>query len=147
MFAVLVPEVIIDALLLHQPADEVEIRLAILHAVFPGPVLAAELFREVGETIVLENLLDDFGHLLFLEDPAVGLARQQPEPGPQRRMVTRKLTHAALVRELADIAVEVTGLALSREVEAHGKKLAHHIVELDVVVLAQQIEVEFERLA
>lgn len=36
VFAVLVLEEIIDAFLLHQAADEIEIRLAVLDAVFPG---------------------------------------------------------------------------------------------------------------
>ncbi len=83
VFSVLVLEVVVDTFLLHQPADEVEIRLAVLHAVFPGPVTAAQALLEIGEPVVLEHLLDDLGYGLSLEDAAVGAARQQPQPGPQ----------------------------------------------------------------
>src|SRR5690606_1359421 len=55
----LVAEVVVAAFLLHQPADEVEAGFAVLHAVLPFAVAAAQAVLEVGETQVAEYLLDD----------------------------------------------------------------------------------------
>ena len=53
--------VIINAVLLHQPRDEVKRALAVLHAIFQhgaaGLVLALVLERAEG--MILENLIDD----------------------------------------------------------------------------------------
>ena len=65
-------EVIVDALLLHEPADEVEIRFAVLDTVEPFSIGAAERFFEVRKTVVPEHLLDDVGNRHLLKDPAVG---------------------------------------------------------------------------
>jgi len=75
VLAVLVLEVVVDALGLHQPVDEVEIGLAILNAIVTRLILARELLLELRVRIFLEDLLDDVRHGLVLEDAAVGRAR------------------------------------------------------------------------
>ena len=80
VLAVFMGEVIINALLLHQPAGEVEVGLAVLDAVFAGGINATELFREVGKALVAEHLLDDVRDVGVLEDAAVGGAGQKPQP-------------------------------------------------------------------
>ena len=80
-------EVVVDALLLHEPTDEVEIRLPVLDAVLPGPVGTAERFLEIGKTVVSENLLDNVRDGLVLKDAAVGVTGEKPQPGMHRRVV------------------------------------------------------------
>ena len=75
-------EVVIDPLLLHQPADEVEIAFAVLHAVVAFFIAVAEPFLEIGKPVVAEHLLDDLHRGHVLEDAAVPGAGQQPGPGP-----------------------------------------------------------------
>ncbi|MNG36587.1 hypothetical protein D3C84_1236630 [compost metagenome] len=75
-------KVVIDAFLLHQPTDKVEAGFAVLHAIFPLAIAAAQAVFEIGKPEVTEHLLDDVRHRLVLENPAIGGAREQPEPGP-----------------------------------------------------------------
>jgi hypothetical protein len=70
-------EVPVDSLVLQQPRDEVVVALPVLHAVDPLAVAAEQLELEVGDAVVLEHLLDDVRHAQFLEDPAVGRAREE----------------------------------------------------------------------
>ncbi len=84
-------EIVVDAFLFHQPADEVEAAFAVLHAVFPLAVGLAEHVFEVGETEVAEHLLDDLRDGHVLEDAAVGGTGQQPEPGTQGHLVAGEL--------------------------------------------------------
>ena len=52
----LVLEIIIDAFLLEQPADKVEIGLPVLDAVLPTPITdPTQGVLEIGETMVTEN--------------------------------------------------------------------------------------------
>ena len=80
-------EEIIDAVGLHQPADEIEIRLAVLHAIFERRRRAGGLVTKIGEAAVGEDLLDDVDRRLLREDLAVRGPREQPEPGPQHELV------------------------------------------------------------
>lgn len=52
VFGLLMLEIIVDPFLFHEPADEIEIGLTILHAVFPGAILAAERFFIVGKAMI-----------------------------------------------------------------------------------------------
>ena len=73
-------EEIVDAVLFHQPANEIQIGLTVLNAIFElrtGTFLG-ELRLEIGEAAILEDLLDDVRRLLVLEYPAIGGSREQP---------------------------------------------------------------------
>ena len=119
VLSALVLEEIVDAVLLHQPADEVEVGLAVLHAVFELRIRAfvGQLRFEVGEAAILEHLLDDLGRLLVQEDPAVGRARQQPEPGPQHDAVGVVVVLHADPLRLDQDAVELALLAVGLDLE------------------------------
>src|SRR5436190_22074085 len=65
-----------DAFFFHEPADEGEVRLAILNAVIARLELPLDL---VGDVEPLQHLLKDVGHRYVLEDPALYAARQEPE--------------------------------------------------------------------
>ena len=103
----LVAEVVVDALLLHQPADEVEAGFAVLHAVLPLAVRAAQRVFEIGEPQVAEHLLDDLRHAHVLEDAAVGGAAEQPKPGPQGDPISRELAAVDALPAGSDDAVEM----------------------------------------
>jgi len=83
MFAVVVREVVIDSLLLHQTADEIEIRFPVLDAVFPLAIAAAKRILEIGKALLPENVFNDVGNRLVLEDPAIGSTGEKPQPRTQ----------------------------------------------------------------
>src|SRR5205814_7544657 len=97
---------VIDAFLLHQPADEVEVCLAILHAVFPLRISPAQLEFIILETVALKDLLNDVRHFFFLENAAIGSAREKPKPGNQSRPVVYISPFLRRLNKPADIAVE-----------------------------------------
>src|SRR4030095_4637820 len=99
VLAVLVIEEVGDALFLEQPGDEVVVGLAILDAVLARLVGAGELEPEVRESVLAEELLDDVGDRLLLEDAAVGGAREEPEPGDDLRAIVGMVAHRAGLRE------------------------------------------------
>ena len=83
----LVLEEIIDALMLHQAAYEIEVRLLILHAVLPLAVPASAKFFLDGKRILAENFVENFRYRLVLKDLEVRLAGQVPQPRPQAGLV------------------------------------------------------------
>ena len=80
--AVSVFQVVVDALLFHQAADEVEVCLPVLDAILALGVLAGQVVLEHRDGVVGEHFLDDVGDRLLLKDAAVRGAREEPEPRP-----------------------------------------------------------------
>ena len=144
--AVGVAEIVRDALLLHQAADEVEVGLPILDAVVPLPVSPRQLQLEVRRLVIGEHHLDDVGNLHVLEDPAVGRARQEPEPGTHRREVPVVAAIHAALRKARDVAVVVPRLILGQP-QFDRDVLAENVVDRDVVLHAEEIELVLERPA
>ena len=107
VLAVGVLEEVEDALLFHQPRHEVEVRLPVLDAVLALGVVAGELQLEIGEAAILEDLLDDVGRRHLLEDAAVGVAREKPQPRHDLGPVAAAAVLVLVARgESADHAVE-----------------------------------------
>ena len=79
-----------DPLLLHEPAHEGEVRLAILHAVLALVELLLRRESELdGEApFVLKNLSQDGDDRLALKDAALHLLGEQPQLGHQLQLVT-----------------------------------------------------------
>ena len=72
VLAIFVPEIVEDALLFHQPRNEIEVRFTVLHTVVPSLVLSFDLCSlKIAETILREDLLDDLDDRLVLKDAAV----------------------------------------------------------------------------
>ena len=70
MLALVVREEIVDAGVLHEPAHEVEVGLAVLNNVVQLSIgLPAEGVLEIGKPIISEDRLDDVDDTLVLEDP------------------------------------------------------------------------------
>ncbi len=138
---VVVLEEVVDPLLLHQPRHEVEVGLAILDAVLPRFVLAAVAQAVVDrlEALVGEHRVDDVWHVHRLEDPAVGGARQEPDPGAERHPVDEVPPRHAGLRETRDVAVEETRRSVF-EIHAHRHALAEQRARIDVVLQAQHLE-------
>ena len=72
VFAHLVFEIVIDALQLHQAADEVEAAFVVLHAVAPQAIVAGQLIFQL-HVVLRQQSLDDLRHRLFLEDAEVAV--------------------------------------------------------------------------
>jgi hypothetical protein len=140
--AVGVADVVVDSFLLHQPADEVEVGLPVLHAVGPLAVGGGELQLEVGHRMIGEHLLDDVrdGHLL--EDAAVGGAGQEPQPRPHHRRVARVAPVLRALREARHVTVEVAAAVVGQR-QLHRDVLAEDVVDVDVLLRTQQIELIF----
>ena len=83
MLAVFVGEKAVHPFLLHQPTHEIKISLPVLHAIFPFAVITAQGILEIGESLLPEHFFNDVGHLLILENPAIGGAGQKPQPRTQ----------------------------------------------------------------
>ena len=134
-----------DALLLHQPADEVEGALAVLHAIHPRGVAACGGVAVVLEPQVVEHGCDDFNDRLLLEDFAAALLAQLPQPGTQDRAVVGEARIAADLGEARDHAVEVAGPA-ARQFDGDRGGLADDIAEGERAVAGDEVELEAERL-
>ncbi len=142
----LVAEPVVDAFLFHQPADEIEAGLAVLHAVFPLAVGAAQGVLEVGEAEVAEHLLDDVRDLLVLEDAAVRSARQQPQPGAQGDLVAGELAGAGALAAARDDAVEVPP-ATAGEFQREAHRLAQQSIQRQGGIARDQFEFVAEQPA
>ena len=61
MLVLLVLKIVVNPFLLQQPADEIEVRFPILHAIFPRRVITGKLEFEIAETTpakdVAQNVL------------------------------------------------------------------------------------------
>lgn len=98
-------EEIVNAFVLHQSRDKVAIAFVVLNAVIPAAIRTREFLLQ-GMAIDAQYLLDDVGHGLVLEDAKVALARGQPQPGAQARLVGVVAVVLALHAEAGDDAVD-----------------------------------------
>src|SRR5262249_20906362 len=139
-------EVVVDPLLFHEPAHEVEIGLAVLGAVLALDVRAVEPVVEDRHRVVGEDLLDDVGNGLLLEDPTVAGAREEPEPRADRHSVFVVFAEGVALGEAGDVAVEVARPAF-RALKLHGDLLAEKIARLDVAPGRQRRQLELRPAA
>src|SRR6185312_4739409 len=131
-------EKIEDAFPLEQPAEEVEIRLAVLHAVLEIAVGAVEAQVEVAESRLLADILEDRRHALLLKDAAVRRSRQEPEPGPDDGAVLVETIAVAGLLEFSDHAVEVPHRRRVRRCERDGQRLAEGLIGIEITAVAEQ---------
>ena len=146
--AVGVLEEVIDAFLLHQATDEVEVILAILHAVFARRIVSAEAQLDVAIADFGQHGLDDVRHRHLEVDAAIHLVQQQPRLGHQRhRVLGVALFLVALEPGLGnfrDHAVEVALVAV--RFERHRHRAAEQRKKLDFAVLAEQLQLVGKKL-
>ena len=102
-------EEIEDPLLLEEAADEIHVRLAVLDAEFSQVVLVLqpELVAVGRDAGLLEDVGDNFGDVLVLEDAAVLLQGKQHQGWHDFGLVEKLLPAFARVLELPHDAVEV----------------------------------------
>src|SRR5579862_2541610 len=101
-------EKVIDTFFFHQSGNKVEISLPVLHTVVALAEGAVEPEFEVAKAELCENRLNNVGDGLLLEDAAVRLARQEPQPGNHFGSIISKAPIRAALGEPADEAVEIT---------------------------------------
>ena len=144
--AVVVLEIVIRPLQLHEARDKIEIGLAVLHHVVPGAVVPGQPVLD-GETIGPEHFLDDVRHLLELEDLEVRAARGVPEPRAQNCLEQAEVPVASDVRELRDLAGEiafVTAVNLGGQVHLDRHVVAKQRFGRNRRVLTQQSHAVFK---
>ena len=81
VLAVLVLEEVENAVLLHQAGDEIEGRFPVLHAVLALGIGLRGRELVVADAELAEDLLQDRGDVLVLENAAIGRAGEQPQRG------------------------------------------------------------------
>ena len=90
-------EEVVNAFLFHQPRGEVEVGLAVLDAVIARLERALEFKSYIH---ALQHLLEDVGNVDVLEDPALRVAREEPELRyhfgaiPRKTLVLRRLARS-----------------------------------------------------
>src|ERR1035438_6499105 len=102
MLVFLMFEEVVDPFLLHKPRHEVEIRFPVLRAIVALDEVAVKPKLEILKTQVRENLLNDVRSFHILKDPAIGRARQEPEPGHHLGAVGGELAVQLALGEPAD---------------------------------------------
>src|SRR5258705_2828833 len=70
VFAILVLEIIVDAFLFHETADEIEVRFTVLNAIFPRLVGSRKVEFIVAKPPGIEDILDDVRNAHVLENVA-----------------------------------------------------------------------------
>src|SRR5580704_11280587 len=117
-------EEIVDAVLFHEARDEIEVRLAVLHAIFALLKAALQRIAEITEPAILEDLGDDVRDGHVLKDAAIGSPGKKPEPGNNLAVImSEALIHSGL-REAADVAVKKPFAAIGE-----GKRNAHLLAD------------------
>ncbi|MGY4487146.1 hypothetical protein ACVWWR_006337 [Bradyrhizobium sp. LM3.2] len=145
MFAALVLEEVVDAVLFHQPAHEIHVSLAVLNAIFElrtGPLFGQFGFI-IGEAAFVEDLLDDVGRFLVLKDPTIGGPRQQPKPRPQHDPVAEIVV---VYPEPLGLRQNATELALLF-MQLYGQRtlLTNGSVEVEVGILTETLDAILEQ--
>src|SRR5271169_3753711 len=137
MLAVLVLEVVVDALMLEEAADEIEIRFPVLNAVVPrGIGFVFELQAVVWKTVLLGDFFENVRDGLALKNAAVRRQAQKPQPRPDECMVFMKVSDEAALGKLGDYPAEVA-LTAAGLVASDRDSLAKNLVRVEVAVLAQ----------
>ena len=127
----------VDSLVLQEPADEVEVALAILHRVVTRGIALVELELEIGDRPAFEHRLHDLRYRLVLEDPAIPPPAEEPEPGYQLDIVAAVDALLPDERGLRDQTMIVT-LAAALDGHGHGHAFAEQVLEHDIRARAQQ---------
>src|SRR5665213_2356413 len=97
-------EVIVNAQVLHQTADEVEIGFAVLDAVLQGSIGPGQAVLKISEAMILEDFFNNVGNRHLLKDAAIRRAGQEPQPGNQGGMILRVAILILGLDEAADVA-------------------------------------------
>src|SRR5262245_918913 len=140
-------KVIVNALLFHQPAEKVEVRLVVLDTILARVERPAQRLGDIGDAVLIQNQLDDVRHGLLLKYLAVAGAGEEPQPRPNDGLVAKILVNG--FRDLAEldyVAVEVP-LAIVGERHRNRNVLPDELVELDLGILAHQLQTELEQPA
>ena len=125
-----------DPLLLHQPRDEVEMRLAVLHPVLVRVVRLDALRRDIREALILAHGLDDVRDRHVLKRPEVGGKRQEPEPRPQLRLIHGEALRLLELYEFANQAVD-DALTAVAERHLHRRRGADQLRRANARILAE----------
>ncbi len=137
-------EIEIEPLLLAQPGDEMQGRLAVLHAVLARCVVkeAFEGKRVAGEILILEHLLDDPRHAQVLEDAVIRDQPEEPQARDQDGAIVGARMGGVQLGELADHAVHMPHTsAFVGDAQAGG--LAEDLGEIDVWRFVNELDFKF----
>ncbi|MNZ92211.1 hypothetical protein D3C78_1112270 [compost metagenome] len=142
-----VPEVVVDALLLAQALDEVQVGLAVLHAVgafgVDGRAELEAIAVAVEDAVLLQYPADDLRHAEVLEDALVAAVGQVGEAWHQAQAIAGQ----ALAGVALGNAVDQTMHPATVRGEGEKGRLVQQTFQVEVGAFADQFEVEAKRLA
>jgi len=144
LFAVL--EVVEQAVFLHQAADEMFVGLVVLdNVVFRQVGLRGPEFVS-GQAAVIggKDLRQDVHHACVLEDPGIGAALQEGQPGNDFGVVEGEAAIRAGEAEHIDVAVDEM-LAAVGQPYADADVLAQQVLQVNAGALGQQPQCEAVR--
>ena len=156
VLSVLVHEVVIHAFLFHQPADEVEIALAILHTVVARLVGSAEAVADLhGAAVFVNHLLDDFLRRLVLEDLAVVGLAEGPKARVQDGLVCCESPALSGEGEVRHIAMEESLLTFARlvsrlagiEIDFDRDFRPKQVLQCDLITIGDALQLHSEHAA
>ncbi|SAK93690.1 hypothetical protein AWB82_06731 [Caballeronia glebae] len=143
MLSALMLDVVVDAFALGDPAQKIEIRLAVLRAVFEARIVRRAFVLEV-DVIVAEHLCDDRGHGHPMKKSAVRRAREQPQARAHGRAIHRRAVglRARGPRQLErrDDAV-VLAPAARGNLQRQREVAAEHRRDIEVRAIGEQFEI------
>src|SRR5207237_5526947 len=98
-----------------KPRDKIEICFPVLHTVVARSEASVKAEFEILKLKIRKNLLNDVGNCFVLENPAIGRAGEEPQPGHHLCAVCRETPVLRSLRKSADEAVPVALGALRVE--------------------------------
>ena len=139
-------EEVIDAVFFHQSADEIEVCLAVLDAIFERRRRTGGGVAEIGEAAVGKDLLDDRQRRHAGEDAAVRGPGQEPQPGAQHELIDVEVLVGSRPARLRHQPMEIARLAVLR-LELDGRAEPEERREIEIGLVAHRLDAEFEHLA
>src|ERR1700676_4036806 len=137
-------EEIVDAVLFHEARDKIEVRLAVLHAIFALLKVTLQRIAEIPEAAILEDLGDDVRDGHILKDAAISSSGEKPEPRNNFGVVVSEtLVHSGL-REAADVAVQIAFAAIG-ESKRDANLLANNFGEINGGVFGKELGGDAEK--
>ena len=134
-------EPVVNALVLQQAGQKLEIRLLVLHAVAPGQVGADDLggvsLLEAADGAVVTHRVQHLQHRLVLQDARIAAFGEQPEPGAQGDVVFKIPPHRRRPHETHGMALAMpfVGAALGvGKTDHHVEGITQDVLRVDAAV-------------
>src|SRR5712692_2552876 len=139
-------KVIKDPEVLQKAGDKVEVRFAVLHAVLELRVGLVQWLPVVFYPTSCKDVLKDFHHVFLLENTAIGVAAEKPQPRDHFRLIVGNTLFGFTLDEAADVPVDVTMTLSVAGANVDGHPLAEDLLVVDGVLRGKHLQLEAKEL-